>query len=180
MSITKSSVSWVNPKIEIRDAGDIGIGSFVTEDVAKGEILIVQGGRIVSESTLDEPAYEAYAYHCFQVERDAYICPVELERGCADGVFNVNHSCEPTGGFRGQITLVSMRDLKAGEQVTFDYAMTDVGSEDEGWKDMDCKCESQSCRKKVGGSDWKIPELQDRYKGYFSPYVQELIDRNQP
>jgi hypothetical protein len=29
----------------------------------------------------------------------------------------------------------------------------------------------------VTGSDWALPELQKRYKGYFSPYLQRRIDR---
>jgi len=173
-----SSTSWVSPKIVIREAESKGIGSFVKEPVQKGEILIIQGGKIVSENILDEPSYEPYAYHCFQVERHAYICPIKLERGSADGVFNVNHSCEPTCGFRGQITLISIRDLEAGEEITFDYAMTDVGSSEEGWEKMACFCRKKLCRSNVSGSDWKLPELQERYRGYFSPYVQELIDHN--
>lgn len=174
--MNRDSISWVNPKIELRDAGVTGIGSFLTDSVKKGEILIVQGGRIIPGALLDEPEYEPYGYHCFQVEREQYICPVELRRESADGVFNVNHSCEPTAGFQGQITMVSIQDLAAGEEVTFDYAMTDVSSEEEGWEDMECLCGTPSCRKVVGGNDWKLPELQERYKGYFSPYVQRLID----
>lgn len=152
------------------------MGSFLREPVKKGEILMVQGGRIIHQDLLDEPAYEPYGYHCFQVEREFYICPIELERESADAVFDVNHSCDPTAGFQGQITLISLRDLEVGEEITFDYAMTDVGTAQEGWEDMECQCGSEICRKKVGGSDWRILELQERYAGYFSPYVQRLIN----
>lgn len=171
------SLSWVNPKIVIRNAGEKGIGSFVSEPVAKDEILIVQGGRILPSVMLDTPEYEPYAYHCFQIEREMYICPIDLVREHADGVFNVNHSCEPTAGFRGQITLVSMRDLEAGEEVTFDYAMTDVGTAEEGWEDMTCLCGTPSCRSAITGRDWQLPKLQERYRGYFSPYVERLITK---
>ena len=171
-------ISWMSPKIEVRSTPDEGVGTFVSEPIKKGEVVIIQGGRIVSEEALERPEYEPYWYHCFQVEQDAYICPIELERESADGVFNVNHSCEPTCGFRGQITLISLHDLAVGDQITFDYVMTDVDSTGNEWEDMTCLCGTKSFRKIVGGSDWKIKELQERYKGYFSPYVQELIDRN--
>lgn len=171
-----SSISWVSPKVVVREAGDKGIGSFVTEPVAKGEILIVQGGRIILSAQLDTKEYEPYAYHCFQVERDMYICPINLVREEADGVFNVNHSCNPTCGFQGQLTLVAMRDLAPGDEVTFDYAMTDVGTREEGWESMVCLCGSENCRTHISGTDWKLPEIQSRYRGYFSPYVQRLID----
>jgi hypothetical protein len=28
----------------------------------------------------------------------------------------------------------------------------------------------------VSGDDWKLPELQKRYEGHFSPYIQRRID----
>jgi hypothetical protein len=38
-------------------------------------------------------------------------------------------------------------------------------------------CGSLDCRGYVSGSDWKLPELQRRYHGYFSPYLQERINQ---
>ena len=99
----RTGISWVSPKIELRDAGSKGLGSFLKEPVSRGEILIVQGGRIIPQDLLDDPAYAPYAYHCFQVEREFYICPIELVRESADGVFDVNHSCDPSAGFSGQM-----------------------------------------------------------------------------
>ena len=37
----------------------------------------------------------------------------------------VNHSCEPNCGLSGQIALVALRRLEPGEEVCFDYAMSD-------------------------------------------------------
>lgn len=89
-----------------------------------------------------------------------------------------NHSCEPNCGFRGQIFLVAMRDIIAGEEITFDYAM--VVSESLGSDivfEMECTCGSASCRKIISENDWKKVELQTKYNGYFSQYIQEKIDR---
>ncbi|MEI6155402.1 MAG: SET domain-containing protein-lysine N-methyltransferase, partial [Deltaproteobacteria bacterium] len=91
-------------------------------------------------------------------------------------IFLVNHSCEPTCGFRGQITLVAMRDIKRDEQITFDYAMTDWGSPELGWTEMRCACGSALCRGHVGFKDWESPDLQLRYHGYFSRYIQDAIN----
>jgi len=33
------------------------------------------------------------------------------------------------------------------------------------------------CRKKFTGDDWKLPEIQERYNGYFSPYLQRKVDQ---
>jgi hypothetical protein len=89
-----------------------------------------------------------------------------------------NHSCDPNSGFKGQIFLVALRDIKAGEEITFDYGMTvseSVGSDMV--FTMDCMCGSPHCRKKITEQDWKLPELQVRYKGYFSQYIQDKIER---
>ena len=32
------------------------------------------------------------------------------------------------------------------------------------------------CRHHVTGDDWQLPELQTRYAGHFSPYIQRRID----
>ena len=92
-----------------------------------------------------------------------------------DGVFKVNHSCNPSCGFNGQISLVSMRDIFQGEEITYDYSMTDVGSKEQGWVDMECLCGSKNCRKMITGNDWRLEELQQKYKGYFSRYIQDLV-----
>lgn len=170
------SYSWISPKVEVRDAGTKGIGTFAKEKINRGEIVIVQAGKMITDADFDNPLYTPYAYHCFQVEKDIYICPVELERKKFDGVFNVNHSCEPSCGFKGQITLVSMREILSGEEITYDYAMTDMGSKELGWEDMTCLCGSKNCRSKISGEDWKIPELQEKYRGFFSRYIQDVID----
>ncbi len=84
-----------------------------------------------------------------------------------------NHSCVPNAGFRGMIEVVAMREIEAGEQITFDYAMCSTQSFD----DMDCLCGAESCRKRFTGDDWKMPELQRRYRSYFQPYIEEKIER---
>ena len=47
----------------------------------------------------------------------------------------LNHSCEPNVGFGGNIVLVAMSDIEAGEELSTDYALFDdyEGS-------MDCNC----------------------------------------
>ena len=167
--------SWVHPSLELRDIEGIGLGTFTKTPILKDEIVIVQAGKIVESSVLDTPEYEPYWYHCFQVEQNHYICPFDLTRESADGVFNVNHSCEPTCGFSGQVSMVALRDIAADEQITFDYAMSDVEGIELDWEAMECLCGTSSCRKTITGSDWKILELQSKYDGYFSRYVADLI-----
>lgn len=176
MKDNENASSWMNPKLETKDTVEYGRGVFTRELIKKDEIVIIQGGKIVSYSNLCDGSYDDYLYHCYQVERDFYICPFELTEKSLDGVFVVNHSCNPNCGFANQITLRAMRDINIDEQITYDYAMTDVGSIEEDWISMECNCGSDHCRKLINFDDWKLKELQDRYKGYFSPYVQRLIE----
>jgi hypothetical protein len=83
-----------------------------------------------------------------------------------------NHSCDANAGLVGQITLYALRDIRVGEQVCFDYAMSDCSPYDE----FDCQCGAHNCRRQITGNDWQIKELQDRYAGYFAPHIQRHID----
>jgi hypothetical protein len=41
---------------------------------------------------------------------------------------------------------------------------------------MECHCGSASCRGMVTGRDWQRVDLQRKYDGYFSWYIQRRID----
>lgn len=61
-----------------------------------------------------------------------------------------------------------MRDIRAGEVIAFDYAT--CTSEPE--FTMECLCGARGCRGYVTGEDWKMPELREKYRGYFQPYLE--------
>ena len=169
--------SWVSPKIVTKNAGAKGNGSFAISPIQKGEEVIVQGGRILRYQEVEESTYQPFAYHCFPIDRDWLICPVEPKWEKLDGIFQVNHSCEPNCGFRGQIVLVTMRDIAPEEEITYDYAMTDANWQDAIYQETACFCGSATCRRIFSGMDWQRKDLQDKYKGYFSTFVQEMIKK---
>ncbi len=93
----------------------------------------------------------------------------------------INHSCEPTVGFLGQIGLVAMRDIAADEEIAFDYAMCLHPVAGLPRYEMRCSCGSRYCRKIITEDDWMIPELQRRYEGYFQLFLQEkMVSNNLP
>jgi len=72
-----------------------------------------------------------------------------------------NHCCDPNTGFKGQIFLVAMRDIRPDEEICFDYAM--CLSPVEGMRyEFPCRCGSSACRGRVTSRDWLLPELQAR------------------
>jgi SET domain-containing protein len=162
--------SYLSPKLEARVCTEKGgYGVFTREKLVEGELLAVWGGAVVSEENLDQIPEER-ATHGIQVEEGIYLVPMGEELDPAD---MFNHSCEPNAGLSGQITLVAMRDIDADEEICFDYAMSDSSDYDE----FECGCGEPACRKKVTGNDWKMPALQEKYSGYFSPYLQRRINR---
>jgi len=66
-----------------------------------------------------------------------------------------NHSCDPNLAIQGQIVLVAMREIAAGEELT-----NRLGHTDDGDHEMACRCGSPRCRGTVTGKDWMKPELQ--------------------
>ncbi len=166
-SLTVQPTGYVSSKLEGRlIAGKGGRGLFAREKVRAGDVLVVWGGEVVSGEALRSMAEDRLRL-ALQVEDDLYL--LTTNEGAADWV---NHSCDPNAGLDGQIVLVALRDIRAGEEITFDYATSDASPYDE----FECGCASRHCRGHVTGSDWRLPELQKRYEGHFSPYVQRRID----
>ena len=82
------------------------------------------------------------------------------------------HSREPNVGLGSNIDYVAMRDVSAGEELTVDYALLD---DYDGHEIMACHCNSASCRRVIGGHDWRRRDLQRKYKVYFSWCLQRRI-----
>jgi len=165
--------SWVSPKLEARVSAQ-GSGVFALVDIPKDDHLVVWTGRILSaEQAL--PIMQTHDKHyILQVGEFFYQVPLCEFREPADWT---NHSCEPNAGFgKGSpICLSAMREIKAGEQICFDYAMCET--DERLWDPMDFLCGTPSCRGKITANDWKnFPELRQKYKGYWSPHVQRLLD----
>lgn len=164
--MTDKSFSYLNPKCEAREHPEGGCSVFANGGIIKGELVSLWGGRIVCGEDLD-PSMPRFTQRVLQMDEDLYLLTAEEKE--PNDCFN--HSCDPNLGFFGQIGLVALRNIKAGEELTFDYAMSDGSPYDE----FECFCGSPNCRKKIRGDDWKIAELWEKYKGYFSPYLARRI-----
>ncbi len=165
--MSKQPSSYLSSKLEGRLKADkSGNSIFTLEPIKKGELIAVFGGVVYEwETFIHLPERERSL--CIQVEDRHFLVPRPIGKGDY-----VNHSCNPNAGLSGQIGLVAMRDIQIGEEVCFDYAMSDTMPYDE----FECLCGATTCRHKVSGNDWQRPELQKRYAGYFSPHVQRKID----
>ena len=159
--------SWFNPKTEKRTSQLHGRGLFAREPISAGEIVAVKGGIIMDAATF-ALVRDAVSPAEMQIEDDLYIAPGSAEDVEAN-LLCLNHSCQPNVGVRGQITFVAMWNIPAGAELTIDYAMIDGNPAER----MACSCGAPECRKIITGNDWCLRELQRRYAGYFSRYLQE-------
>jgi len=140
---------------------------YATEPISVGTHTVVFGG-FVTQGPQFRRLPEHRQRHSLQIGEDLFLaCGEALNEGDF-----INHSCEPNLGFVSEISLVALRDIQPGEELTFDYATCDSVPYDE----FECECASPTCRIKVTGEDWMSPALQVLRAGQFSPYLQRRID----
>jgi hypothetical protein len=166
--MTGPNYSYLSPKLESRPHPIKGAcGVFCLEPIAKDEIVALWGGKILAASEVDRDMPN-FTQQILQIEDEFFLMTPSMEPSDC-----FNHCCDPNVGLSGQIGLIAMRDIAAGEEVCLDYAMCDGSDYDE----FECTCGSPKCRGHIRGDDWKRPELWERYEGYFSPYLQRRITR---
>lgn len=158
--------SFLVPTAVVRDAGAKGLGVYASAPIPAGTTVAAFGGTVLdreSFAALDE----GRRVHSIQVDDDLFMVgPAQPEP--AD---MFNHSCEPNCGLVGNVLLVAMTDVPAGQELCFDYAMCDSDDYDE----FVCSCGTPSCRGLVTGADWMRPDLQARYAGWFSSFLARKI-----
>jgi uncharacterized protein len=163
-------LSYLSPRTAVRPSPIHGRGLFAAAPIRAGELVAVKGGHIFDRATLErvQPLLGAAE---IQIGEDLYIGPLTAEEREGSMLFT-NHSCSPNLGVQGQIAFVALRDISEGEELTHDWAMTDDDA-----STTDCHCGAPNCRGTLTGQDWRRPELQDRYRGFFSSYLEEKIRR---
>jgi hypothetical protein len=134
------------------------------ETISPQQVVAVWGGEVIDRIELTSRS--SANFNTVQVEEGLYLS--SSVDGPADWI---NHGCDPNLGVRGQVVLVAMREIAAGEELSYDYAMTDGSDYDVFY----CSCGSPLCRGRIDGNGWRLPELQDRYRGYFSDYLSRRI-----
>jgi SET domain-containing protein len=162
--------SYISPKaIKGRPSGIQGRGLIAMQPIAAGEVVAVKGGHVVDAATA-RALPERLRNSEIQIGDELYLVALE-EAEYEPVMLFLNHSCEPNVGFAGNVVLVAMRDVAAGEELTTDYALFDDydGA-------MQCTCGTPSCRGTIDGRDWRRPDLQRRYGPYFSWYLRRRFD----
>ena len=164
--------SGVDPRVTVSPSAIQGLGQFATSSIEVNETIVIVGGRVVPDAELLIIVDHATG----TVSSLALADGLNLLQDDDDVGRYGNHSCDPNLWLADEVTLIARRDIIAGEELTTDYA-TMTGFED--WS-MACHCGTEICRGAVTGADWRLPALQARYRGHFSPFLNDRIASSPP
>ncbi len=149
-----------NPKVTIGQREGFGKALYAIEDISKDEVVAEFDGEVFeAEKCTDLP--KDIADHAIQIDEYHW----KDSHGFARFI---NHSCDPSCGMRGLSTLVAMKDIQKGDELTWDYAMT----EDSDWR-MECKCGTAICRKIIGAYGLVPVDIREKYGEYVSPWLRK-------
>lgn len=148
-----------NKYVEVRETEHRGKGLFATAPIKKDEEI----------ASFDGPVYDA-DYEPWTDDILNYVVQFAEDKWRkATGIAEFsNHSCEPNCGIKNLFMIVAMRDIKPGEELTWDYEMTE--NNHYGWE-MDCLCGTASCRGTIGRYDNMPLAVREKYKGYISEWL---------
>ncbi len=159
---------WLTPKVKVSKSNIFGYAPFAIKDIRKGELIRVTAGIVIPKKDIEKYRKIMGFAADLQVDDNFFLGPSDDNEKKDTGLFN--HSCDPNVGFLDSIRIIAIRNIKAGEELTLDYAFFDSY-----FKPFKCDCGSKNCRKMITPDDWKIKEIQDKYGEYFSPYLKKKI-----
>jgi len=142
-------------KIVQRNSKIHGSGVFATAPIAKGETIVEYTGRLLSHEEADDIYGGEDSGHTFLfILNDDYVIDANVGGGIAKWI---NHGCAPNckawiigdpGGDlkKDKVEIEALRDIKAGEELTYDYEITTdariTAAEKALWA---CRCGAPNC-----------------------------------
>jgi len=130
-------------------------GIFSNKKFKAGDIILEFQGKFFTFASLPTP-YNEVEDHYVQIGEDLYMGP----SGREDDFFN--HSCDPNDGLKikdEKVFLIAVKDIKKGEEITWDYSTT----MDEDEFEMICNCGSKNCRKIIRDFKHLPKQLRQKY-----------------
>jgi SET domain-containing protein len=149
-----------NAKVQVKTTKRYGRGVFAKQSIRKGEIIGTFDGAVYDADFEDWT--EDLLNHVIQFEKDKWRDSKGIAR-------YLNHSCAPNCGIKGLFKIVAMRSIRAGEELTWDYEMTEAN--DWGWR-MKCRCGAPDCRKVIGHYKNMPKSVRKKYGSYISEWLR--------
>ncbi len=151
-----------------------GKGLVATGFIAAGEVvsLLEPNQRIYRIDYilgLSDEQQDTYMHYCYQCDEENSVCEDGDEK-------YMNHSCDPNTWWADDQTMIARRDIHAGEEVTYDYATTDVDIP----FTMECQCGADICRATIADTDHLLPDWQARFGAHLPQHVLKSIQKSKP
>ncbi len=136
---TEPITMWFDRRLVMHQSPIHGVGTFTTEDIAAGDLLVlVTGGLVVTTDDWQSRKIELEneLYNEQTLAPDVFLVTPKVFH------YYINHSCEPNAidiSRRGTSTqYVAVRDIRAQEEITADYyTITTLDR---------CLCNAPGCR----------------------------------
>jgi SET domain-containing protein len=122
----------------IRSSAIHAAGCYTTASIRKGERVAEYTGRRISKEMADAAYEEAPITYLFGLGDGSIVI-----EGHGAAMF-INHSCDAnceTSEIRGRVWIKAIRDIAAGEEITYDYCLYDGGDDP-----CICNCGAANCR----------------------------------
>jgi uncharacterized protein len=123
----------------IRSSAIHAAGCYTTSRIRKGTLVVEYTGPRISKEEADVKYENSPTTYLFGIGDGSTVID-----GHGTAMF-INHSCDPnceTEEIEGKVWIIAIRNIRAGEELTYDYNLYD-GDEDEAL----CNCGAKSCRK---------------------------------
>jgi SET domain-containing protein len=115
-------------------------GCYTNNPIAKGTFIVEYTGPRLSAQEADERYADQEETYLFGLSDGKHVID-----GYGEAAF-INHSCDPNCETRetddGRVWIVALRDIAAGEELTYDYGLYDGDPDDP----STCVCGAQNCR----------------------------------
>jgi hypothetical protein len=171
-----------NKKLVKKQISDDFFGVFTTGDIKAGELIFTKWNDSCTRLTRDqvkklsEPYKSTFEKYATEIEEHIYVGPYENEDVHLQIDYFINHCCDPNCWMINDEDVSARRDIKAGEQISIDYA-TFVIHEFQSSKIEKCLCGAKNCRGKLGNNDWW--KLRSTYEGHYISWIQEKIRKKE-
>ncbi|MDD5162592.1 MAG: SET domain-containing protein [Candidatus ainarchaeum sp.] len=152
-------------KIEIRVSKIEGRGCFASCNIKKGETVCIMRGKQVSIPMLKKDYSEGKT----RIDDPLQISDKIYLKLKVPFIY-INHSCSPTSCIVKSDKLVAFKNIKKGEEITFDYSLTEWTDDSIwgiNWQEIwgfQCNCGAKNCRRKIK----EFPKLPEKIKKAYS------------
>ena len=157
---------WLDPRGAAGPSPIADTGLFATAPIVAGEVVMRLGGEVLTDDEFRDRTRHMDHYSGLAIDNGLNLLLPD------DGPTNFgNHSRDSNLWMDDAVTVSARRDIAPGDGLTIDYALQTA---DLSWS-MRCTCGSPVCCVSITNEDWHRPELQQRYAGHFSPFINRRI-----